>query len=87
MLNAQAPCTPFLYSLYSPVLHPPPLPKAQLKKKDNFVLSPSTYILLLKNRIYKYMASISKNVYNDKLDDIVKYNNINITIHITAQLK
>ena len=33
------------------------------------------------------MASISKNVYNDKLDDIVKYNNINITIHITAQLK
>ena len=30
----------------------------------------------LKNKIYKYMTSISKNVYVDKLDDIVnKYNN------------
>ena len=26
----------------------------------------------LKTKIYKYMTSISKNVYNDKLDDIVK---------------
>ena len=31
----------------------------------------------LKNRICKYMTSISKNVYIDELDDIVnKYNNI-----------
>ena len=31
----------------------------------------------LKNKIYKYMTSVSKNVYIDKLDDIVnKYNNI-----------
>ena len=31
----------------------------------------------LKNKIYKYMSSKSKNVYNDKLDDIVnEYNNI-----------
>ena len=30
----------------------------------------------LKNKIYKYMTSISKNVYIDKLDDIVnEYNN------------
>ena len=30
----------------------------------------------LKNKIYKYMTSISKNVYIDKLDNIVnKYNN------------
>ena len=30
----------------------------------------------LKNKIYKYMTSISENVYIDKLDDIVnKYNN------------
>ena len=37
----------------------------------------------LKNKIYKYMTSISKNVYIDKLDDIVnKY-----IIHIKAQLK
>ena len=34
--------------------------------------------LTLKNNIYKYMASISENVYVDKLHDIVnEYNNIN----------
>ena len=33
-------------------------------------------IRTIKNKIYKYMTSISKNVYIDKLDDIVhKYNN------------
>ena len=33
-------------------------------------------IRTLKNKIYKYMTSISKNMYIDKLDDIVKeYNN------------
>ena len=33
-------------------------------------------IRALKNKIYKYMTSISKNVYIDKLDDIVdEYNN------------
>ena len=34
------------------------------------------FIRALKNKIYKYMTSISKNVYTDKLDDIVnKCNN------------
>ena len=34
------------------------------------------FIRPLKSSIYKYMTSISKNVYIDKLDDIVKeYNN------------
>ena len=34
------------------------------------------FIKTLKNKIYKYMTSISKNVYIDKVDDIVKeYNN------------
>ena len=34
------------------------------------------FIRTLKNKIYKYMTSISKNVYIDKLDYIVrKYNN------------
>ena len=34
------------------------------------------YIRTLKAKIYKYMTSISKNVYIDKLDDIVnEYNN------------
>ena len=28
-------------------------------------------IRTLKNKIYKYMTSVSKNVYIDKLDDIV----------------
>ena len=39
----------------------------------------------LKNKIYKYMTSISKNVYIDKLDDIVKkYNN---TYHKSIKMK
>ena len=34
------------------------------------------FIRTLKNKIYKYMSSISKNVSIDKLDDIVdEYNN------------
>ena len=43
------------------------------------------FIRTLKNKIYKYMASISKNLYNDKLHDIVnKYNN---TYHSTIKMK
>ena len=39
----------------------------------------------LKNKIYKYMNSISKNVYINKSDDIVnKYNN---TYHSTIKMK
>ena len=39
----------------------------------------------LKSKIYKYMTSTSKNVYIDKLDDIVnKYNN---TYHTTIKTK
>ena len=38
----------------------------------------------LKPKIYKYMASISKNVYIDKLDDISKRKKI---IHIIEQLR
>ena len=30
------------------------------------------FIRTLKNKIYKYMTSISKNVYSDKLGDVVK---------------
>ena len=30
------------------------------------------FIRTLKTKIYKYMTSISKNVYIDKLDDVVK---------------
>ena len=43
------------------------------------------FIRTLKIKIYKYMTSISKNVYVDKLDDIVnKYNN---TYHSTVKMK
>ena len=42
-------------------------------------------IRTLKNKIYKYMTSVSKNVYIDKLDDIVnEYNN---TYHTTIKMK
>ena len=43
------------------------------------------FITTLKNKIYIYMTSISKNVNIDKLDDIVnKYNN---TYHSTIRMK
>ena len=43
------------------------------------------FIRTLKNKIYKYMTSISQNVYIDKLDDIVnEYNN---TYHRTIKMK
>ena len=43
------------------------------------------FLRTVKNKIYKYMDSISKNVYIDKLDDIVnKYNN---TYHRTIKIK
>ena len=43
------------------------------------------FIRTLKSKIYKYMTSISKNVYIDKLDDVVdEYNN---TYHNTVKMK
>ena len=43
------------------------------------------FIRTLKSKIYKCMASISKNVYINKLDDIVdEYNN---TYHTTIKMK
>ena len=43
------------------------------------------FIRTVKTKIYKYMTSISKNVYIDKLDDIVnEYNN---TYHRTIKIK
>ena len=41
------------------------------------------FIRTLRTKIYKYMTSVSKNVYTDKLDDIVgEYNN---TYHRTIK--
>ena len=46
---------------------------------------PERFIRILKNKIYKYITSISKNVHIDKLDDIVnRYNN---TYHRTIKMK
>ena len=43
------------------------------------------FIRTLKSKIYKYMTSISKNAYIDKLDDIAdEYNN---TYHTTIKMK
>ena len=43
------------------------------------------FIRTLKSKIYKYMTSITKNVYIDKLHDVVnKYNN---TYHSTIKMK
>ena len=44
-----------------------------------------TFIRTLKNKIYEYTVSISKNVYIDKLDDLInEYNN---TYHRTIKMK
>ena len=46
---------------------------------------PERFIRTLKNKIFKHMTAISKNVYFDVLDDIVnKYNN---TIHRNIKIK
>ena len=43
------------------------------------------FIKILKNKIYKYMISVSKNVYINKLDDIA--NKYNSTCHNTIERK
>ena len=44
--------------------------------KENLPKFAERFMKTLKNKIYKYMTAITKNVYIDKLDDIVKeYNN------------
>ena len=43
------------------------------------------FIRTLENKIYKYMTSVSKNVYIDKLDDVLnEYSN---TYHRTIKMK
>ena len=68
--------------------------KKQLKDNDTEMYSihkegksvvVERFIRTLKNKIYKYMTSASKNVYINKLDDIVdEYNN---TYHRTIKMK
>ena len=55
-----------------------------MHNEGKFVVA-ERFIRTLKNRIYKYMTWISKNVFIYKLDDIVnKYNN---TYHSTIKMK
>ena len=42
------------------------------------------FLRTLKNKIYKYMTAISKNLYINKLDDIVK--KYNSTYHTTIKM-
>ena len=43
-------------------------------KEESVILERS--IRTLKNKMYKYMTSISKNMYIDKLNIVNRYNNI-----------
>ena len=52
--------------------------------EGKFVIA-ERFIRTLKNKIYKYMTSISKNVYIDKLDAIVEKNNN--TYHTSIKMK
>ena len=55
-----------------------------MHNEGKFVVA-ERFIRTLKGKIYKYMTSVSKNVYIDKLDDTVnKYNN---THHSTIKMK
>ena len=52
--------------------------------KEKFFVA-ERFIRTLKNKIYKYMTSMSKHVYIDKLDDIV--NKCNNTYHRSIKMK
>ena len=52
--------------------------------KENLLLLYSRLIRTIKKKIYKYMSSVSKNVYIDKLDDIL--NKYSDTYHCTIKM-
>ena len=59
--------------------------KAKSVVAERFMRTFIKFIIKFINKICKYMTSVSKNVYIDKLDDIVnKYKN---TYHITIKMK
>ena len=56
-----------------------------LKHNEGKSVVAEKFVRTLKNKIYKYMTSISKEAYTDKLDDIVNiYNNTN---HNTIKIR
>ena len=56
-----------------------------LRNNEGKFVVAERFIRTLKKKIYKYMISISKNVYTDKVDDIV--NEYNYTYHSTIKMK
>ena len=52
--------------------------------EGKFVVA-DTFIKTLKTKIYKYMTAVSKNIYFEALDDIVK--NYNNTFHVAIKMK
>ena len=53
--------------------------------QENLLKDLLEHKLFIRTKIYKYITSVSKNVYVDKLDDIVnEYNN---TYHRTINMK
>ena len=56
-----------------------------MHNEKNILLLKDLLERTLKNKIYKYMTSISKKVYTDKLDDIV--NKCNNTYHSTVKMR
>ena len=55
------------------------------KHNEEKVVVTGRFIRTLKNKIYKHMKAVSKNVYIDKLNDLV--NEYNITHHRTIKMK
>ena len=45
--------------------------KTYLKHNEGKSVNAERFIRTLKNKIYKYMTSVSKNVYINKLDDTI----------------
>ena len=55
------------------------------KSKEGKSIVAERFIRTLKNKVYEHMTAVSKNVYNDKLDDVVnEYKN---TYHGTIKMK
>ena len=55
-----------------------------INNEEKYVVA-KRFIRTLKNKIYKHMTVVSKNVYIDKLNDIV--NEYNHTYHTTIKMK
>ena len=77
-------CSEFYNSSFEKWLRDNDIEMYSVHNKGKTVVT-ERFIRTLKTKIYKYMTSVSKNVYVDKLDNIVnEYNN---TYHRTIKMK